>query len=185
MKKNWKAVLIGTVAIAGTLGGTALAKETSVQQGELPAAVKDAIAAKYPTAKLQKSAKDVERGKTEYEFLLDVNGRQTEVALAPDGTLLSEEQRLDPAELPGPVKTGLASSPFANARVIRAERELKGGKTTYELVVEQKGESSELVFDDSGRLTKSGEADEADEGNDQRGDNDHHQSDGDGESDDD
>lgn len=155
--KNWKAGLVGALSLASVLSAPAWAQEHAVKQSEVPEAVMKAFSAKYPKAKPTGFEKETAKGKTEYEVTFEEGGKRTEVSLAPDGTVLSEEQRLSTAELPADVQKGLAASKYAHAKVIRAEKELKGGATTYEVVVEEKGKKEELVFDSQGKLLKSGE----------------------------
>jgi hypothetical protein len=88
--KNWKAVALGAITLVG-LAGPAMAKDTVVKQSEVPAAVRSAVASKYPKAKAQHFSKDTEKGKTVYEVVLDSGGHPLEVSLADDGTVLSEE----------------------------------------------------------------------------------------------
>ncbi|GMU05388.1 PepSY-like domain-containing protein [Corallococcus caeni] len=157
--KTWKAVAVGTLSVLG-LAGPAMAKDTELTPAEVPAAVKAAVASKYPKAKAQRFTKETEKGKTVYEVILDSGAAQREVSLAEDGSVLSEEQKLAPEALPATVQRGLASSPFASARIKRAEKETKAGVVRYEVVVEQKGKTSEVVFDEQGKLLKSHEHEE-------------------------
>jgi uncharacterized membrane protein YkoI len=150
--KSWKAGMMSVVAVVGGLSTQALAKDREVKQSEVPAAVMKTVTARYPNAQPSRFSTESEEGKTVYEVNLDVGGRATELSVAADGTVVSEEQRLEVGELPASVKSGLSSSSFAQAKILRAEKEQKGGATNYELLIEQGGKRSELVFNAEGKL---------------------------------
>jgi uncharacterized membrane protein YkoI len=167
--KSWKAGMVAAMAIVGGFATTALAKDREIKQSEVPAAVMKAVNTQYPNAKPSKFSTETEKGKPIYEVKLDVGGKSTELSVAPDGTVVSEEQVIDVSELPDSVKSSLSSSSYAKAKILRAEKELKGGATRYEVLVEEKGKKSEVVFDAGGKLVKheekkagGKEADEAD-----------------------
>ncbi|WP_223643737.1 PepSY-like domain-containing protein [Corallococcus sp. EGB] len=160
--KTWKAAVMGALMTMG-LGGPAMAKDAELPHAQIPGAVRDALASKYPQAKAQRFTKETKQGKTVYEVDLTSSAGMLEVNLAEDGTVLSEEQTLDAQALPAAVRAGLAASSFGSARVKKAEKERKNGTIRYEVIVEQNGGTSELVFDEQGKLLKS-HAEEADEG---------------------
>ncbi|WP_163868040.1 PepSY-like domain-containing protein [Myxococcus eversor] len=160
--KTWKAAVMGALMTMG-LVGPALAKDVELQQSQVPPAVRDALASKYPQAKAQRFTKETKKGKTVYEVDLTSSTGKLEVNLAEDGTLLTEEQTLDANALPANVKAGLAASSFGSANIKTAEKETKNGTVRYEVIVEQNGTTSELVFDGQGKLLES-HAEEADEG---------------------
>jgi hypothetical protein len=54
-------------------------------------------------------------------------------------------------EIPASVKSAFDAPDHAKAKILRAEKEVKGGATTYELLVEQDGKSSEQIFDAGGQ----------------------------------
>lgn len=64
------------------------------------------------------------------------------------------------AELSGPVRSALATSAYAKARIVRAERESRAGVIRYEFLVAEHGEMKELTFDLAGKFLSAHEADE-------------------------
>ncbi len=79
--------------------------EREISESDLPAAIRVAMASKYPTAALQEimettAVKDGKEVLEEYEIVIEAGAdKQVEVTLAPDGTFLEEsggEQRADP-----------------------------------------------------------------------------------------
>lgn len=149
MKGSYAGWMSGLM-LASALGTTAMARERAIQASALPAAVQQAIASQFPKAKAERYSQDVEHGKTEYEVVLRTGRQSTEVSFAPDGTVLSQEQRLAVAELPNAVRQALTST-YAQAKVLKAEKELKGHTTHYEVLVSNHGKKSELVFDAQGK----------------------------------
>ena len=167
--KSWKAGMVAGAVVVCGLATPALARDREIKQSEVPAVVMKAVNSKYPDAKPSKFSTETEKGKPVYEVKLDVGGKSTELSFAPDGTLLAEEQVIDVGELPASVKSALSASSYAKAKILRAEKEQKDGATRYEVLVEEQGKKSEVVFDAGGKLVKheekkagGKEADEAD-----------------------
>ena len=89
--------------------------EEQVTLEEVPAAVKATILKESAGGKITEIERETQNGKTTYEaeFLLD--GREIEIEIAPDGTLLSREVEdegdddddLTLDQLPGPVRAGI------------------------------------------------------------------------------
>jgi uncharacterized membrane protein YkoI len=144
-------MIVAVAAVAG-FSTQALAKDREVKQSEVPPGVLETVTARYPNAQPSRFSMENDKGKTVYEVNLNVDGRVTELSVAADGTVLSEEQRIEAGELPASVKSALSSSTYAQAKILRAEKELKGGATNYEVLVEQGDKRSELVFDAGGKL---------------------------------
>jgi uncharacterized membrane protein YkoI len=152
--KSWKAGTVAAMAIVGGFATTVFAKDREIKESEVPAAVMKAVNTRYPNAKPSKFATETEKGKPVYEVKLDVGGKSTEVSVAPDGTVVSEEQVIDVGELPDSVKSSFSASSYAKAKILRVEKELKGGTTRYEVLVEDQSKKSEVVFDAGGKLVK-------------------------------
>jgi len=152
-----RTVSLFTVAVGLATSAAAFASEKPVKQADVPKPVLAAVQAKYPNAKLEHFAKEVEDGKTLYEVVLDVGSAHTEVSVSPEGKIVSEETTISVKDLPEAVRNGLAGSRYGKAKVLRVERVTevaKPGVTTFELMVEQAGKKHELAFDGAGKLTR-------------------------------
>jgi hypothetical protein len=149
-------VLIGTLfcAVAG-------AGEKKVSEGEVPKPVLDGVARKYPAARKTGFEREVERGRTVYEVNLVQDGHAIDVALTPDGKIVSEEEEIAFDATPAAVQQALAASPkFGTWKVQRAERVVEAENTAtpkYELLVTQGRKKAELVFSDGGKLLETEE----------------------------
>jgi uncharacterized membrane protein YkoI len=141
------------------LGGATQARgsEKEIKRSDVPPAVLEAVQKKYGNARMVDFAKENEEGKTTYEVTIKDGARKSDVLLAPDGKILIEEHRIAMNELPKAVKEAFEASPFAGGKVDRVERVIRDEKDdspAYELVVKQGGEKTEIVFDQTGKLTK-------------------------------
>ncbi len=65
--------------------GTLVSVEETVEQSELPSAVKAAVDTRFPGGKILKIEKIVRSDRVAYEFQIRHNGRKTEVAFDLDG----------------------------------------------------------------------------------------------------
>jgi hypothetical protein len=131
-----------------------LASEHKVKKADVPAAVLEALQKKYASAKVTGFQKEVEKGKTAYEAKLD-NG--VEVSFTPEGKVVSEESRIDPASMPEAVKKGLQASKYGSWKMRKAEKVVEGedaSRPTYEVAVESGSQRAEVVFDPAGSLIK-------------------------------
>lgn len=155
---RWTALsgLIGSLV----LGAAAWADEESIPVDKLPEAVLKATKAKFPKAKIEEAAKEVEDGETIYEVSLKVEGHSIDMALKPDGTIVEIEKEVAADTLPEAVKTTLAAK-YPNAKIKKAEEITKGenGPVSYEIDLA----SVEVVLDAKGKIIKTEEDDEDDQ----------------------
>lgn len=137
---------------------SALAQET--KKVEVPAAAKTAFTAKFPQA--QKVEWGMEKaGEYEAEFVL--NGVESSAVYDAKGNLIETETEIKQNDLPQPVKTALAKD-FAGYKIgeIAKNTDAKG-VVVYELEASKDKKSYDLVFDNTGKLTKKEESKEGKE----------------------
>jgi hypothetical protein len=155
--------MVRTAASLGLLvsllltSGRGRAEEKRLTRAEVPRPVIEAVEHKYPGARMVAFESSQEDGETLYEVGIDQGGTRTDVELAPDGKIATEETVIRPAELPAPVKAGLGASRYAGWKIQKVERVVKNENTAdpaYELVVASKKEKFEVVLDKGGKLTK-------------------------------
>ncbi len=160
---------LGAAAALLILGSAAGAKEVELTAAQVPPAVLDSLNVHFPAAKFLGFSGETEKGSTLYEAEMTVEGRRVDALLDSLGVVKEVETEIAVKELPAAVRTGLARTEYAKAKIEKAERHLRPGAEvapTYELQVEWKGAHHELVFDAGGTLIRgesSGEADEPDE----------------------
>ena len=75
-------------------------KETKVKPSELPAAVAAAIKANCAGCSIAKSTREVEHGVTVYD--IEFKGKQGEIAIATDGSVVDRETPVSLNEVPAP-----------------------------------------------------------------------------------
>jgi hypothetical protein len=154
MRSKW---LLVCVSAAGLIATSAEAAEKHLKKSEVPAVVLDAVATKYPKARMMRFSEEQEAGKKVYEVAIESDGHKAEISVAADGAILVEERVVTVNDLPDAVRKGLASSSYAGANVRRVEMVIETKKPeapTFELLVDQGGTKHELVFDGSGKLLK-------------------------------
>jgi len=114
-------------------------REEEVTLDQVPTAVKATILKESAGGKLTEIERELKNGKTTYEaeFLLD--GREIEIRIAPDGTLLGREVEgkdddgsdLRMNQVPGPARAALRKL-AGGARIVGLEREMENGVLVYE-----------------------------------------------------
>jgi Putative beta-lactamase-inhibitor-like, PepSY-like len=126
------------------------ADDETIPAKSLPAAIKKAVKKRFPSAEIEKAAKEVEDGKTTYEVLLEIDDKPVEVAFTADGTILEIEKVIPFESVPAPVKKALAAK-YPTAKIEKVEAVTKGehGPTVYEIVIK-----AEVVLDSKGKFVE-------------------------------
>lgn len=133
--------IIGGCVIAGTLVGISSvpAKEEIVPREKIPQAVREALLAKFPTAKIDQCAKEQEADETVYDIEFKQDDRKCEADIREDGTFINYELAIDAKMLPQAVREALDKRYVgATLKEIMEETEVtsKGEKlAAYEIVI--------------------------------------------------
>jgi uncharacterized membrane protein YkoI len=96
LKKHWKLIsLMAVVCLALCIGAVAtkqaMDKETEVSIGEVPAAVKATIDAEAKGGTIGEVEMETKDGRTIYEAEVIIDGQETDIQAAANGTLLGKE----------------------------------------------------------------------------------------------
>jgi uncharacterized membrane protein YkoI len=152
------AISLGLVAILLLAGANqARSAEKKIEKSAMPKPVLDAMAKKYPTAKMIAFEQADENGKILYEVGIEQGGTKMDVELSADGKIVGEESVIKDSEVPAPVKAALAASKYKGWKVDKIEKVIKEEKTddpVYEFVVKSKNKKFEVVFDKAGKITE-------------------------------
>jgi uncharacterized membrane protein YkoI len=153
-------VITGLVALLALSSG-AKAQEAEISLDQVPRAVTDSARAKFPGGEIKEASKETEDGKTVYELEMKHDGRNMDVTLKEDGTLVLVETAIPVKEVPEVVmKAGLGKYPGAKLKL--AESVKKGPKVKkevdyYELHLAVGEKSVEVEVDASGKILETEE----------------------------
>ena len=126
---------------------------------EVPAAVKDSFAKRFPAAKDVAWSKE---GETDFEAEFRSNGKEQSVNFDTSGKWLETETEIKKSEIPAAVQATLAKE-FAGYKIEEAEITETPDGTFYEIEIE-KGESNyEVQIAKDGKLIKKEEMKERDD----------------------
>lgn len=137
----------------------ARADEEKVPLDKVPAAVMKVVKDKFPKAEIKGASKETEDGVTKFEVTLKDAGRNVDISLKEDGTVLEVEKETPEADLPKAVADAFKAK-HPRAKIGTAEEVSKEGKTFYELHFKDGEKSKEVVYDPAGNLIKEEEGDE-------------------------
>ena len=143
-------------------GGDEDEDEETLSWDQIPAPVQRAIKEHAGDAKIEKIEKESEGGKLVYEAEFKTEGRETELKIAPDGTLLGMEQEISLDQAPEAVR-GAIERQVGGAKITEIELETEGGKTTYEVEFTRNGKEYELQIDPNGKILKLEEEEDDDD----------------------
>jgi hypothetical protein len=117
---------------------------------ELPKAIQDAFKKAYPTATIRGTAKETNNGKTEYEVESLDKGKARDLMYKPDGSVISVEEEINPADLPVPVMAAFKKL-YPKATITVAERVTEGAKIQYDLQIKG-AKQNEVSFLPDGKV---------------------------------
>ncbi len=162
MKRSISTLVLASISIPMI---AALAQDKKpAPKTELPPAVKAGVEAHYPHGEVVKSKMEKENGKEYYESVLAV---KIEAKFASDGSLVEQEQAIDPSALPAAVSKAIAGSKYAGGKVEEAELvfHTDSSSVVYEIEVKVGDKTTEVAFDATGKIL-SEESEDEDEGDD-------------------
>ncbi|HTY57490.1 MAG TPA: PepSY-like domain-containing protein [Bacteroidota bacterium] len=127
------------------------AQEKKISKKEVPAAVLEAFAKSYPHAKIRGTSTEMEKG-TRYYEIESMDGTQArDILYLADGTASEVEEVVSPASLPDKVK-GAVAKEFAGAKIVKAEKSMKGNDMSYEIHVTAGGKRGSIVVSPAGAV---------------------------------
>ena len=166
--RNWKTacILVVIVAALGAWAGAGKHKEVS-----LPGAVKAAIDALYPQATIEESALE-EEGMEVYEVELEQEGKEVELTIAPDGTVMEKESEVALSDVPAAVKAAIVKA-AGGAEIddvteevtywVVTLKKVETPQTTYEAEVIKDGKEIEIEVGADGTILEQSECKKHDE----------------------
>jgi len=156
--------IISTIALSLVV---CFASAQKVKEAEVPAAVKDAFAKKYPGVKVEKWEKEDGNFEAEYD-----QGKDDMAAVFDaSGTFMQSEVEIKTATLPKAISDYVTQT-YAGAKVAEGTKILTAdGKTLYECEIKKGKDKFDLLFDDKGVfIKKTEESAKSDEDDDDRED---------------
>jgi len=122
---------------------SAFAQETKVQFKDLPPAVQATAKAQSQGAMVKGYSKEIEKGKTEYEVQLLVDGKRRDVSIDSDGKVLESEEVVAFSSLPKKAQDAIKQE--ANGAKVEKVEMVKSDQTTvYEALVHRNGKKHEI-----------------------------------------
>ncbi|MCK4660286.1 MAG: PepSY-like domain-containing protein [Phycisphaerae bacterium] len=142
-----------------TLVAWAVDKEEKVSLDQVPPAVKATILKEAAGAEITEIERETKNGKTVYEAEFLRDGREIEVKVGPDGTLLGrkvehegdDEDDITVDQIPGPARKALQQL-AGGAKLLKAEREKEHGVLVYEAEWSVSGVKHEAAVTADGTL---------------------------------
>lgn len=141
---------VAALALCLGAGVTAQQAKKPAAKGQPPAAIQQAFQTAYPNAKITKTSKETEGGKTVYEVESVDQGLNRNLIYNLDGTVVEIEEQISPADLPPPVSEALKKL-YPKATITTAEKLTRGQTVQYELAIKG-APKKEVAFTPDGKL---------------------------------
>lgn len=135
---------------------SALAEEKKISRKDTPPAVLSAFKASYPNAKIMGASSEIEDSVTYYEITSKEGKVKRDVTYTVDGTLVVVETTISSKELPLPVSNAIIAV-YPNGKIRKAETLVKGGVTSYEVLLKSEKKYYEVVLSSYGTITETEE----------------------------
>ena len=149
--------ILGTVFLV-LFGGFALAaeKEKQVTLKQLPSAVRKTVDEQAVNARIRRIIKEVEKGKTQYEVEMTVDGHSKDLIIDASGSVLEIEEETKFSSLPGPVQNEMQKR-IGKGRIQKLESITRGGQlSSFEATVLIAGKKKEIKFAADGKPLNKG-----------------------------
>lgn len=149
--------LTGIAAVLIVLAARVHAEETKLEIKDVPEVVMKAALAKFPGAKVEEAAKEVDEGETTYEISLIYKGIAVDVAVGANGEIEEIETETAIADLPKAVTDAILAK-HAGAKLMKAEEiiEFDDGQESryYEVVIVHDSRRLEVSLTPAGELVE-------------------------------
>ncbi len=152
--------MVGVMAFAAWAGDTG---EENVNLDQVPPAVRATILKEAQGVKITEIERETEDGKTIYEAEFLKDGRETEIKVAPDGTVLAreiededEDEDITFDQIPAPARMALQKL-ARGAKILEAERENEHGVLIFEAEWSEGGAKHEAAVTADGTLLETEE----------------------------
>jgi uncharacterized membrane protein YkoI len=120
---------------------------------DLPPAVQNAVKEQSKGATIRGLSKETEKGKTEYEAELTLNGQNRDVSFDAAGNVISVEEEVPLSSVPDAARAAIQKA-AAGGSLGKVEQVKENGKLFYEATILKGGKSSEIQVDPKGVLVK-------------------------------
>jgi uncharacterized protein YxeA len=153
-------IILLAATLAFTLSAWAQAKpeekDPVLKMSQVPQKVQQAIQQYAAAAEIKQITKGDVDGKAAYEFAIEKNGRKSEVAITPDGKVLTTEEQVTLQDIPEGARKAI-NAQAGGGKVVSTERVFENGKTAYGAVIEKNNKQSEYSFAADGKIASSEE----------------------------
>lgn len=122
---------------------SAFGQETKIQFKDLPTPVQATAKAQSKGATVKGYSKEIEKGKTEYEVQLLVDGNKRDVSISPDGKVLETEDVVAFSSVPKQAQEAIKQE-AKGAKIEKVEMVKTDQPTVYEALVRQNGKKHEI-----------------------------------------
>jgi uncharacterized protein YxeA len=116
-------------------------KDPILKMSQVPQKVQQTVKIYASEAEVKKITMGDVDGTNAYEFEIEKAGRKSEVAITPDGKVLSSEEMIPLAEVPDAARQAI-NAKAAGGKVVSTEKVFESGKTAFEAVIEKDGKQS-------------------------------------------
>ncbi|MFO1514712.1 MAG: hypothetical protein U1F83_17685 [Verrucomicrobiota bacterium] len=159
--KNITASVVALVLAAGFAANSYAGeeKEVKITMDKVPAAVQEAVKKLATESEIKGIEESDVDGTKVIEFDIEKNGKASEVAFRPDGRLFSTEEEVALTDCPEAVQNTIAKL-SKDAKAGKPEKIVQEGKTSYEIIIEKKGEKTEYTISPKGKITDKEEIEE-------------------------
>ena len=124
---------------------------TMIQERDLPAAVKAALAKDKPSgATFRGFEREVINGKVYFEVQMTVAGKGREILYRPDGSILEVERETTIDEIPAPARDAIKKA-MGDGALRKVDVITRGERVMYEGELLIKGQKSQVRVDAKGR----------------------------------
>ena len=138
--------------ITALVGALVFARDNKkITKVQVPKAVIAAFEKAYPKATVKEYEQNVKDKDVWYEIEYTDGAMTQEVKYTADGKLVGTSEDISPKDLPDAVSKAIVSK-YMGAKIVGAEKEVRGEVVMYDVTLDIKGKPQEVKFSDKGEV---------------------------------
>ncbi len=145
--------VIFAITLFSVTSNISMAQEKKYSEKDIPSVVIESFKKLYPNAVITGYDVDNEKGGTRYEIESNDGLVQRDVEFTATGNVTEIGELISVNTLPANITSSIESK-FNSAKILEAEKKIRGTEILYEVVIDHKNKKHEILINQNGNLMK-------------------------------
>ncbi|MEP7147239.1 MAG: PepSY-like domain-containing protein, partial [bacterium] len=141
--------VIFAISLFSAISNISMAQEKKYSEKDIPSVVMESFKKLYPNAVITGYDVDNKKSGTTYEIESKDGSVQRDVEFTSTGNVTETGESISVNTLPANITSSIESK-FNSAKILEAEKKIRGTEILYEVVIEHKNKKRELLINQNG-----------------------------------